>query len=137
MGKLKQRTRLILLASIVFLGLQACNREIQDRIPGEWTYSDVRTTNVTFNGQSSTETTTNTGVANFNDDGSGSFELETNSKDFTWEATEDSVFITSNGSTIKYFAEDNSKDRQEWKSVISEADINYSFTTEITITLTQ
>lgn len=115
----------------------SCDREVEDRLPGEWSYSDTRITEVTYNGVNSSETTNAAGTINFDKDKSGTLATDNGTSEFTWETSADSVHITTNGATSSYSIVDNSKSRQEWENITTESDSNYTFTTTTSITLTQ
>lgn len=126
-----------LVLCFLYLSACSCNREVEDRLPGQWNYNESGTKTVIYNGTTTTEEYTNTGTMTFVDDGSGTKTHNNISTSFTWITVPDSVKITFEEQALNFFVKENDKEIQEWETTFAEEGEGYSFTTETSLTLTQ
>jgi len=122
---------------IALLSSTSCKREVEDRLPGDWNYTEIGTSTVEYNGNANTEEVNNTGSATFVDDGTGIMTLNTTDSPVTWEIAGDTIHITKQNKPVSYFIENNEKDLQEWEAKYIEIGDDYTFTTEINLTLSR
>ena len=135
--KLQANLLIILLITTLALSSSSCKREVEDRLPGDWNYTETGTNTVDYNANSNTEEFNNTGTATFIDDGTGSFTIGTTVSVITWEVSGDTINITEEGKSISYFITNNEKSLQEWEAKYIETGDDFNFTSEIKLTLTQ
>lgn len=119
------------------LGCSSCEREVEDRLPGNWNYAESGSNTVVYQGISNTEDINNTGTANFVDGGTGSITIGSTVTSLTWIVSNDTVQITKDGVSVNYFVITNDKTLQEWEAKHVESGDDFTFTTELNITLTQ
>ena len=130
-----KRIGTLYLSLLVLISISSCNREVEDRLPGSWSYTNNEIRTVKYSTSTNEESETITGTIDFIDDGTGNLTVNSEKTTFTWSTSEDSVQFFIKGKTINYFVTDNSKDSQQWKSVQVENGSNYSFTIEQEIIL--
>ena len=127
---------IILNALLVFF-FCSCSKELVDRIPGEWTYTETGTKTVTSATINSTDSIGQGGTATFDEDGTGSLVVNDFATNLLWSINMDSVNLTIDNAERSYYVIENSSSRQEWKTTFVEEENSFSFTTEKTILLTQ
>ena len=123
--------------AIALLTFSSCKREVEDRLPGDWNYTESGTKTVLYNGTTTIEEINNTGTATFIDNGTGIITVGTVSSNITWETSSDTIIITEGGTSINYFITNNEKSLQEWETEYIENGTDFTFTTETKLTLTQ
>jgi len=137
---MNNQTKLLLAITLsmttVFIS-SSCSRTVEDRLPGDWNYTETGTSTVTNNGTVYSDNINITGTATFTDDGTGSITIGSEISTITWEVVEDVISITEEGKQINCFITTNDKTLQEWDAEYEETGADFTFKTEIKITLTQ
>jgi len=128
---------ILFIAATTLLNSSSCKREVEDRLPGDWNYTEVGTSTVEYNGNANTKEVNNTGTATFVDDGTGIMTLDATNSPVTWEIAGDTIHITKENKPVSYFIENNEKDLQEWEAKHIETGDDYTFTTEVKLTLSR
>ncbi len=108
-------------ASVV---LTSCNKDVEDRLPGDWTFVEVEswTNTITSTGAviATDDTDSETGKVTFNEDGTGTWtDQDGDKKTITWSSSDTQVII--NGDEV-WTIKTNEKESQEWE-------MNYTSTT--------
>jgi hypothetical protein len=137
---MKNQIKLLLaftLSLAIVLTNSSCSRTIEDRLPGDWNYTELGTRTVTSDERTVTEDVNNSGTATFIDDGTGSITIGSAISTITWEIVSDTILITEEGKQINYFVTTNEKTLQEWDAEYTELGVDFTFTTESKVTLTQ
>lgn len=125
---------LVVLATLTF---SSCKREVEDRLPGDWNYTESGTLTVLYDGSTSTQEINNTGTVTFADNGTGTITIGTVESSVTWETLNDTINITKGGTSMSYFVTNNEKTLQEWEAKHVENGVDFTFTTDSKLTLTQ
>lgn len=120
-----------------FLSFSSCKREVEDRLPGDWNYNETGTNTVNYNSAATTEEVNNSGTATFIDDGTGNITIDGTVTTITWEAANDTVNLVIEGRSIKYIITNNEKTLQEWETKYVETGTDFTFTSEMKLTLNQ
>ena len=123
-----------MLLSLFFI---SCEKTVEDRLPGNWQYSLLVDTEVTYNGNTSTQSDSEGGTAIFEEDGTGQFIVGSDTNNCTWTTTDVLVELLFENDTLSMEIITNEKDRQEYKQSVTETGTNYSFTTVSTLNLSQ
>ncbi|MFT6717324.1 MAG: hypothetical protein ACJA0Q_001976 [Saprospiraceae bacterium] len=123
--------------AIVVLSFTSCKRDVEDRLPGDWNYSEAGTSTVDYNGNATEQEINNTGTATFIDDGTGSITVGTTISKITWEVSSDTINIIKEGKSFKYFIANNEKTLQEWETIFVETGTDFTYTSDVKVTLTQ
>lgn len=123
-----------LVATVLIYG---CEVSVEKRLPGTWNYQEMSESTVEYGGETFNESSTGNGIITFNEDGSGTLELNNENRTFTWSTSVDSVWITEDNATTAFVIINNEKSAQEWSAEVIEKEDNFTFTTNITVNLIQ
>ncbi len=127
----------IISSALLVMLFSSCSKELLDRVPGNWTYTETGTITVSSATINSTDSIAKGGAATFNEDGTGLIIINSDTTNLLWEASLDTIKLVIDNVSENYQVIENSKSRQEWKTTSVETGDTYSLTTEKTILLTQ
>lgn len=129
-----KKTAIAAVFSALVLTMVSCTKKLDDRLPGTWNVTEVKSEPASGNGSAST--TTNAGTIIFNADGSGSNSLvlwgTSVNGDFTWVAADNNATVTISGFNViagQYTVLTNKPKEQVWQQLNSAGD-KYTYTLE-------
>lgn len=121
------------LCAVLVLTLVACTKKLDDRLPGTWNVTEVKSEPSSGSGAS---TSSNVGTMTFVGDGTGSYNLtffgNPINGDFSWVASDNSANVTLSGFNIvagAYTVLTNKNNKQVWQRLDSNGD-KYTYTLE-------
>ncbi len=129
---------LLLLSSLTLIAtFSSCTKDVEDRLPGQWNYNETGTSTTTYDGNLSSQDINRSGIITFNEDGTGSLNVDATLQSITWTASNDSVKITDNEQLLDYAVLTNDKTLQVWEGKHTETGNDFTFVKTVEVTLTQ
>lgn len=121
------------LCTFLVLTLASCTKRLEDRLPGTWSVSEVKSEPASGSGSS---TSTNVGSMTFVGGGTGTYNLtffgNTLAGDFSWVAADNSANVTLSGFNVvagQYTVVTNKNNKQVWQRLDGNGD-KYTYTLE-------
>ena len=121
------------LCAVLVLTLVSCTKNLEDRLPGTWNVTEVKSEPASG---SSASTSTNVGTMTFVADGTGSYNLtffgNTVNGGFAWVAADNNANVTISGFNVvagAYTVVTNKNNKQVWQRLDSNGD-KYTYTLE-------
>jgi hypothetical protein len=133
MKKILSLPFLFVMTSLIFL--TSCKKDIEDRLPGDWSYNYEYIISSSNTGESEKETIT--GKISFDEDGTGTWIMEGDVIDITWAVKEKTVTIYASDNAVVYNAITNEKDKQVWEKSSSFSNDDIIYTEKFILTLTK
>ena len=133
---MKKFNGIALLLTMIVLGFTSCKKDVEDRLPGDWTgtLSVNYVYKTTENGITSSETDNESLLTKltFNENGTGIMTVDGGMLAFSWTANEDEATLILEGEPIIFKVTTNEKDEQEWNATVEDSYVYDEITSQTT-----